>query len=129
MDEGDTQRTTESNESTPRSEDVWEGFPWREFGGYTKSQRAGQTSCWIWEHGFDIELSANINRRRWVCRICVKQKKHPPHSTLAGGTQNAENHLFFEHKLWDPSGKRKPPANVKQKTPSKSIADFFQLNT
>ena len=130
MAENDTQYAVESIGATPsQSEDAWEGFPWTKFRGYTKSQRAGQTSCWIWQHGFDIELGANTNKRRWVCRIRVKQKKHPPHSTVAGGTQNAENHLFFEHNLWVPSGKRKPPAKVKEKAPSKNISQFFQLNT
>src|SRR5436190_17530562 len=119
MAENGTRHTAESIGTTPsQSEDVWEDFPWTKFSGYTKSQRPGQTSCWIWQHGFDIELSVNANKRRWVCRICVKQKKQPPHSTVALGTQNAENHLFFEHNLWDPSGKRKPPGKVKDKAPS-----------
>jgi hypothetical protein len=89
----DKETTSTSSEEL---QDPWKAFPWSDFRGYTKSQRAAATTSWIWDNGFDIELSADDSKRRWVCKVCVKLKKHPPHSTAATGTQNAEHHLFFE---------------------------------
>lgn len=122
----DKETTSTSSEEL---QDPWKAFPWSDFRGYTKSQRAAATTSWIWDNGFDIELSADDSKRRWVCKVCVKLKKHPPHSTAATGTQNAEHHLFFEHRLWDPSGKRKPLAKVKDEKTSKNIAKYFKLDT
>ena len=93
-----------------------------------RSTRVANTTSWIWTYGFDIQYSDDDSKRRWVCRLCVEKKKHPPHNTVATGTQNAENHLFFEHDIWDPTGKRKAPVIVKEKTPSRNITAFFKLN-
>jgi hypothetical protein len=82
----------------------------------------------MWSHGFDIQHSDDDSKRRWVCRPCIDKKRRRPHNTVATGTQNAENHLFFEHNIWDQTGKRRAPVKVKEKTPSKSITSFFNLN-
>ncbi|RKK91315.1 hypothetical protein BFJ70_g17814, partial [Fusarium oxysporum] len=43
--------------------------------------------------------------------------------------QNAEIHLWNDHKVCDPSGRRKPPSKAKEKTPSRNIAEMMKLNT
>ncbi|EXL65132.1 hypothetical protein FOPG_18632 [Fusarium oxysporum f. sp. conglutinans race 2 54008] len=88
----------------------WDLFPWKDFPGYTQSQRCACTSSWIWQFGHDIE-------------------KPNPHSAASSGTQNAEIHLWNDQKVCDPSGRRKPPSKAKEKTPSRNIAEMMKLNT
>ncbi|OBS17536.1 hypothetical protein FPOA_26348 [Fusarium poae] len=88
----------------------WDLFPWKDFPGYTQSQRCASTSSWIWQFGYDIEKSDDDTKRRWVCK-------------------NAEIHLWNDHKVCDPSGRRKPPSKAKEKTPSRNIAEMMKLNT
>ncbi|RYC78720.1 hypothetical protein BFJ63_vAg18407, partial [Fusarium oxysporum f. sp. narcissi] len=136
----------------------WALFPWKDFPGYTQSQRCASTSSWIWQFGYDIEKSDDDTKRRWVCKVCVDSRKPSPHSAASSGTQNAEIHLCVEvkgltvfihilvtsrsdrlshtvstlwndHKVCDPSGRRKPPSKAKEKTPSRNIAEMMKLNT
>lgn len=117
----------------PQAQEVdmnsWDLFPWKSFAGYTRSQRCASTSSWIWQFGYDIEKSNDDTKRRWVCKVCVNSNKPNPHSTASNGTQNAEIHLWNDHNVWDPSGKRKPPSKAKEKTPSRNIAEMMKLNT
>ncbi|CVL06815.1 uncharacterized protein FMAN_11911 [Fusarium mangiferae] len=52
-----------------------------------------------------------------------------PHSTASSGTQNAEIHLWSDHKVCDPTGRRRPPGKAKEKTPSRNITEMMKLNT
>ncbi|KAG7418779.1 hypothetical protein Forpe1208_v003635 [Fusarium oxysporum f. sp. rapae] len=107
----------------------WDLFPWKDFPGYTQSQRCASTSSWIWQFGYDIEKSDDDTKRRWVCKVCVDSRRPNSHSAASSGTQNAEIHLWNDHKVCDPSGRRKPPSKAKEKTPSKNIAEMMKLNT
>ncbi|KAG7418723.1 hypothetical protein Forpi1262_v016416 [Fusarium oxysporum f. sp. raphani] len=107
----------------------WDLFPWKDFPGYTQSQRCASTSSWIWQFGYDIEKSDDDTKRRWVCKVCVNSRRPNPHSAASSGTQNAEIHLWNDHKVCDPSGRRKPPSKAKEKTPSRNIAEMMKLNT
>jgi hypothetical protein len=107
----------------------WDLFPWKDFPGYTQSQRCASTSSWIWQFGYDIEKSDDDTKRRWVCKVCVDSRRPNPHSAASSGTQNAEIHLWNHHKVCDPSGRRKPPSKAKEKTPSRNIAEMMKLNT
>ncbi|RKK13962.1 hypothetical protein BFJ67_g18018 [Fusarium oxysporum f. sp. cepae] len=107
----------------------WDLFPWKDFPGYTQSQRCASTSSWIWQFGYDIEKSDDDTKRRWVCKVCVDSRRPNPHSAASSGTQNAEIHLWNDHKVCDPSGRRKPPSKAKEKTPSRNIAEMMKLNT
>ncbi|KAK7570905.1 hypothetical protein V3481_018998 [Fusarium oxysporum f. sp. vasinfectum] len=107
----------------------WDLFPWKDFPGYTQSQRCASTSSWIWQFGYDIEKSDDDTKRRWVCKVCVDSRRPNPHSAASSGTQNAGIHLWNDHKVCDPSGRRKPPSKAKEKTPSRNIAEMMKLNT
>jgi hypothetical protein len=107
----------------------WDRFPWKTFPGYTRSQRCTSTSSWIWQFGYDAEKSDDDSKRRWVCKVCVDNRKPTPHSTASSGTQNAEIHLWNDHMIRDPSGKRRPPSKAKEKTSSRNIAEMMKLNT
>ncbi|EXK25874.1 hypothetical protein FOMG_17526 [Fusarium oxysporum f. sp. melonis 26406] len=101
----------------------------KDFPGYTQSQRYASTSSWIWQFGYDIEKSDDDRKRRWVCKVSVNSRRPNPHSAASSGTQNAEIHLWNDHKVCDPSGRRKPPSKAKEKTPSRNIAEMMKLNT
>ncbi|KAJ2971919.1 hypothetical protein NQ176_g7453 [Zarea fungicola] len=107
----------------------WDPFPWKYFPGYTQSQRCASISSWIRQFGYDIEKSDDDTKRRWVCRVCVDRGGRKPHSTASNGTQNAEIRLWTDHSIWDPYGRRKPPSNAKESTPSRNIAEMMKLNT
>lgn len=96
------------------------------FRGWTYSERARGTTSWIWEQGFDIQRG---NERKWVCRTCIRKRAPKPKSVAAAGTQNAENHLWEDHRISDPSGKRVADKKRKRDSkPSQSIADIFRLD-
>ncbi|KAG7407933.1 hypothetical protein Forpi1262_v018109 [Fusarium oxysporum f. sp. raphani] len=61
-------------------------------------------------------------------KVCVGSRRPNPHSAASSGTQNAEIHLWNNHKVCDPSGRRKPPRKAKEKTPSRNIAEMMKLN-
>ncbi|EXU94519.1 hypothetical protein X797_012410, partial [Metarhizium robertsii] len=98
----------------------------RHFRGYTWSQRSRNTKSWVWEYGLDIEKDLE---RRWVCRLCIQRNKPKPGNVIAMGTQNAERHLWEQHKVQDPSGKRSAPASRKKSmTGYQTITKAFNLD-
>lgn len=98
----------------------------RHFRGYTWSQRSRNTKSWVWEYGFDIEKDLE---RRWVCRLCIQRNKPKPGNVIAMGTQNAERHLWEQHKVQDPSGKRSAPVSRKKSmTGYQTITKAFNLD-
>ncbi|KAI8397463.1 hypothetical protein FOFC_20735 [Fusarium oxysporum] len=87
----------------------WDLFPWKDFPGYTQSQRCASTSSWIWQFGYDIEKNDDDTKRRWVCKVCVDSRRPNPHSAA--------------------SSDGSPPSKAKEKTPSRNIAEMMKLNT
>ncbi|KAF4314536.1 HAT domain-containing protein [Botryosphaeria dothidea] len=69
----------------------WENFPWERFPGYTINELIKRTG-WTWTHGYDI-FHAITERRRWVCRHCVQQKRRPLVDFTDNGTENHARHL------------------------------------
>ena len=119
-------------QSQEEAKDLWKDFPWRHFPEYTVAERVGQKQSWVWQHGYDIQFNSDTSRKIWVCGCCISQKlKKAPASSRAEGTPNIENHLFKEHGVTDPSGKRqqsKAKNRVAEKTPSRNIVAMLGLD-
>ncbi|KNB17838.1 hypothetical protein FOXG_22067 [Fusarium oxysporum f. sp. lycopersici 4287] len=82
--------------------------------GWTLTERDGQ--------------HADKGERRWVCCLCIKQKRPRPKSYAIKGLQNAEGHLYTDHNgIMDPTGKRQKPTKASEKA-HQSIATILQLN-
>ncbi|KAM5529795.1 hAT family dimerization domain protein [Fusarium oxysporum f. sp. phaseoli] len=84
------------------------------YNGWTLTERDGQ--------------HADKGERRWVCCLCIKQKRPRPKSYAIKGLQNAEGHLYTDHNgIMDPTGKRQKPTKASEKA-HQSIATILQLN-
>jgi hypothetical protein len=95
--------------------------------GWTLTERDGQVRQWVYQFGYDIQ-HAQKGERRWVCCLCIKQKRPRPKSYAIKGLQNAEGHLYTDHNgIMDPTGKRQKPAKASEKA-HQSIATILQLN-
>ncbi|KAG7423162.1 hypothetical protein Forpi1262_v015728 [Fusarium oxysporum f. sp. raphani] len=95
--------------------------------GWTLTERDGQVRQWVYQFGYDIQ-HAQKGERRWVCCLCIKQKRPRPKSYAIKGLQNAEGHLYTDHNgIMDPTGKRQKPAKASEKA-HQSIAAILQLN-
>jgi hypothetical protein len=75
-----------------------------QFTGWVWSQRTREVTSWIWNEGYDIQHNDDY---RWACKRCVKLNRQPPTSFLATGLQNAREHLWREHNIDAPNGKKK----------------------
>ncbi|OBS17475.1 hypothetical protein FPOA_12107 [Fusarium poae] len=95
--------------------------------GWTLTERDGQVRQWVYQFGYDIQ-HAQKGERRWVCCLCIKQKRPRPKSYAIKGLQNTEGHLYTDHNgIIDPTGKRQKPAKASEKA-HQSIATILQLN-
>ncbi|EXL90097.1 hypothetical protein FOIG_16633 [Fusarium odoratissimum NRRL 54006] len=95
--------------------------------GWTLTERDGQVRQWVYQFGYDIQ-HAQKGERRWVCCLCIKQKRPRPKSYAIKGLQNAEGHLYTDHNgIMDPTGKRQKPAKASEKA-HQPIATILQLN-
>lgn len=95
--------------------------------GWNLTERDGQVRQWVYQFGYDIQ-HAQKGERRWVCCLCIKQKRLRPKSYAIKGLQNAEGHLYTDHNgIMDPTGKRQKPAKASEKA-YQSIATILQLN-
>ncbi|RKK07622.1 hypothetical protein BFJ65_g17827 [Fusarium oxysporum f. sp. cepae] len=95
--------------------------------GWTLTERDGQVRQWVYQFGYDIQ-HADKGERRWVCCLCIKQKRPRPKSYAIKGLQNAEGHLYTDHNgIMDPTGKRQKPTKASEKA-HQSIATILQLN-
>ena len=59
--------------------------------GWTLTERDGQVRQWVYQFGYDIQ-HAQKGERRWVCCLCIKQKRPRPKSYAIKG-------FFFESSL------------------------------
>ncbi|KAG7403200.1 hypothetical protein Forpe1208_v016579 [Fusarium oxysporum f. sp. rapae] len=95
--------------------------------GWTLTERDSQVRQWVYQFGYDIQ-HADKGERRWVCCLCIKQKRPRPKSYAIKGLQNAEGHLYTDHNgIMDPTGKRQKPAKASEKA-HQSIATILKLN-
>uniref|UniRef100_A0A0D2Y8H5 HAT C-terminal dimerisation domain-containing protein n=1 Tax=Fusarium oxysporum (strain Fo5176) TaxID=660025 RepID=A0A0D2Y8H5_FUSOF len=95
--------------------------------GWTLTERDGQVRQWVYQFGYDIQ-HADKGERRWVCCLCIKQKRPRPKSYAIKGLQNAEGPLYTDHNgIMDPTGKRQKPTKASEKA-HQSIATILQLN-
>ncbi|KAG7405007.1 hypothetical protein Forpe1208_v015507 [Fusarium oxysporum f. sp. rapae] len=89
-------------------------------------ERDGQVRQWVYQFGYDIQ-HAQKGEPRWVCCLCIKQKRPRPKSYAIKGLQNAEGHLYTDHNgIIDPTGKRQKPAKASEKA-HQSITTILQL--
>ncbi|OWT42569.1 restless-like transposase [Pochonia chlamydosporia 170] len=106
-------------------------YLWRRFPDHIWSQRVRDTSSWVWDFGFDIQ-GANGNRR-WVCKRCIQSRRPIPRSFAEKGIQNANAHLFKDHRICAPgeatkSSAQKQAEKVRNRD-QRSIADVMKLDT
>ncbi|KAL6406014.1 restless-like transposase [Ilyonectria robusta] len=101
----------------------------RHFRGWTWSERARDTSSWLWDFGYDIQRHG---LRKWACKDCVLRNRPIIASFTSSGLQNAANHLWREHKSPAPEGEKKSTAQLKSEGALKSnqptIASVLKLD-
>jgi hypothetical protein len=51
---------------------VLEDRLFKQFKGYTCSERSRNTNSWIWNEGYDIQ---NTSNQRWVCKTCIQMQR------------------------------------------------------
>ncbi|KJZ68664.1 hypothetical protein HIM_11949 [Hirsutella minnesotensis 3608] len=108
-------------------------YLWRCFPDHVWSQRVRETSSWVWDdwdHGYDIQKPDGS--RRWVCKRCIRSKNPRPKSFAEKGIQNANAHLFRDHRICAPANKTQSAAEKKaeklRNSSQKSIADVMKLD-
>jgi hypothetical protein len=82
----------------------------RYFKGWTWSERARDTSSWLWDFGYDIQRHGI---RRWVCKHCILVNRPIVVSFASSGLQNAANHLWREHRTPAPAREKRSAAQLK----------------
>ncbi|KAK3934164.1 hypothetical protein QBC46DRAFT_274371 [Diplogelasinospora grovesii] len=113
--------------------DAWEPSPtvdeldcvFRWFRGFTMVERTRGPKSWVWDYGVEIQ---NRSTRRWVCLPCVRKRGPRPSNYDSKGTQNnVENHLWKQHRRWDPSRRRNQPSEGTTKRAFPSIVQSLGL--
>ncbi|OBS17570.1 hypothetical protein FPOA_11975 [Fusarium poae] len=101
----------------------------RHFRGWNWSERARDTSSWLWDFGYDIQRHG---LRKWACKDCILGNRPIIASFTSSGLQNAANHLWREHKTPAPEGEKKSTAQLKSEGALKSsqptIASVLKLD-
>jgi hypothetical protein len=82
----------------------------RYFKGWTWSERARDTSSWLWDFGYDIQRHGF---RRWVCKHCILVNRPIVVSFASSGLQNAANHLWREHRTLALAREKRSAAQLK----------------
>ncbi|KAF6513170.1 hypothetical protein HZS61_007428 [Fusarium oxysporum f. sp. conglutinans] len=99
------------------------------FRGWAWSERARDTSSWLWDFGYDIQRHG---LRKWACKDCILGNRPIIASFTSSGLQNAANHLWREHKTPAPEGEKKSTAQLKSECVLKSnqptIASVLKLD-
>ncbi|KAG6989601.1 hypothetical protein FocnCong_v021165 [Fusarium oxysporum f. sp. conglutinans] len=99
------------------------------FRGWAWSERAHDTSSWLWDFGYDIQRHG---LRKWACKDCILGNRPIIASFTSSGLQNAANHLWREHKTPAPEGEKKSTAQLKSECVLKSnqptIASVLKLD-
>ncbi|PQK15635.1 hypothetical protein BB8028_0005g11470 [Beauveria bassiana] len=75
----------------PDQQQLLEDRLFRHFRGWTWSERARDTSSWLWDFGYDIQRHGV---RKWACKDCVLRNSPIIASFSSSGLQNAANHLW-----------------------------------
>ncbi|RKK06426.1 hypothetical protein BFJ65_g4629 [Fusarium oxysporum f. sp. cepae] len=101
----------------------------RHFRGWNWSERARDTSSWLWDFGYDIQRHG---LRKWACKDCILGNRPIIATFTSSGLQNAANHLWREHKTSAPEGEKKSTAQLKSEGALKSsqptIASVLKLD-
>ncbi|KAJ0127471.1 Uncharacterized protein HZ326_29430, partial [Fusarium oxysporum f. sp. albedinis] len=101
----------------------------RHFRGWNWSERARDTSSWLWDFGYDIQRHG---LRKWACKDCILGNRPIIATFTSSGLQNAANHLWREHKTPAPEGEKKSTAQLKSEGALKSsqptIASVLKLD-
>ncbi|KAG7000052.1 hypothetical protein FocnCong_v013041 [Fusarium oxysporum f. sp. conglutinans] len=101
----------------------------RHFRGWNWSERARDTSSWLWDFGYDIQRHG---LRKWACKDCILVNRPIIATFTSSGLQNAANHLWREHKTPAPEGEKKSTAQLKSEGALKSsqptIASVLKLD-
>lgn len=82
----------------------------RHFRGWAWSERARDTSSWLWDFGYDIQRHGS---RKWACKHCILTNRPIIASFASSGLQNAANHLWREHKTPAPVREKRSTAQLK----------------
>ncbi|OWT43020.1 restless-like transposase [Pochonia chlamydosporia 170] len=101
----------------------------RDFKGWTWSERARDTSSWLWDFGCDIQRHGT---RKWACKHCILINRPSIASFASSSLQNAANHLWREHKIPAPAREKRSTAQLKSEGAPESkqptIASALKLN-
>ncbi|KAM3450013.1 hypothetical protein NHJ6243_009879 [Beauveria neobassiana] len=101
----------------------------RHFKGWTWSERARDTSSWLWDFGCDIQRHG---ARKWACKHCILMNRPSIASFASSGLQNAANHLWREHKIPAPTREKRSTAQLKSEGAPESkqptITSALKLN-
>ncbi|RYC77012.1 hypothetical protein BFJ63_vAg20113, partial [Fusarium oxysporum f. sp. narcissi] len=99
------------------------------FRGWAWSERARDTSSWLLDFCYPIQLHGLL---KWACKDCILGNRPIIASFTSSGLQNAANHLWREHKTPAPEGEKKSTAQLKSECVLKSnqptIASVLKLD-
>ncbi|KAI8411233.1 hypothetical protein FOFC_07827 [Fusarium oxysporum] len=113
----------------PGQQQQLEDCLFRHFRGWNWSERARDTSSWLWDFGYDIQRHG---LRKWACKDCILGNRPIIATFTSSGLQNAANHLWREHKTPAPEGEKKSTAQLKSEGALKSsqptIASVLKLD-
>ena len=113
----------------PEQQQLLEDRLFRHFRGWTWSERARDTSSWLWDFGYDIQRHG---LRKWACKDCILRNRPTIASFTSSGLQNAANHLWREHKTPAPEGEKRSTAQLKSEGALKpnqaTIASVLKLD-
>ncbi|KAK8120373.1 restless-like transposase [Apiospora kogelbergensis] len=103
------------------------------FQGWTFAERVREVTSWIWDFGFDIQRIVNrdTTERRWICKLCIIQRRPSIKPITDSGLQNATGHLYTHHRILAPDGKtksREEKLSSGTSNRARSIAYFMHLN-
>ena len=103
------------------------------FRGWTFAERVREVTSWIWDFGFDIQRIVNrdTTERRWICKLCIIQRRPNIKPITDSGLQNAAGHLYTHHRILAPDGKtksREEKLSSGTSNRARSIAYFMNLN-
>jgi hypothetical protein len=117
----------------PLTDEEAEAVLFRQFRGWTFTERQGAHRHWSWQYGWDISKGVE---RKFACKVCVFDRKRTIEAFAFSGLQNAHNHLFVDHRISAPEGQQKSKAelaadaimkNLKSSNPE-SILNYFKLD-
>ena len=79
----------------PLTDEEAKAVLFRQFRGWTFTERQGAHRHWSWQYGWDISKGVE---RKFACKVCVSDRKRTIEAFAFSGLQNAHNHLFEDVK-------------------------------